>query len=64
LCGSSGAHDFGWECIAENQLTGKTTFAHIRFVWSSVRLVGNPDRTPILPSSVRMACHLAATIVF
>jgi hypothetical protein len=29
LCGSSGAFDFGWECIVENQLTGKTTFAHI-----------------------------------
>jgi hypothetical protein len=29
LCGSSGAYDFGWECIAENQLTGKITFAHI-----------------------------------
>jgi hypothetical protein len=29
LCGSSVACDFGWECIAENQLTGKTTFAHL-----------------------------------
>jgi hypothetical protein len=29
LYGSSGASDFGWEGIAENQLKGKTTFAHI-----------------------------------
>jgi hypothetical protein len=29
LCGSSGAHDFGWKRIAENQLTGKITFTHI-----------------------------------
>jgi hypothetical protein len=29
LCGSSGARDFGWECIAENQLTSKTSFQHL-----------------------------------